>query len=270
MGVFRIDEAAEAEVDAIDPDVAIPVGVEGQARCITARRTVLDADGELRFSVEQSALLFPAVVRFLPSQRGVSRFEVKAKPISGIASKDELVVTEYPYSNGWWMQARFKPALRRSRDEREREVERVLAEGSPADIHASLDELEFDPFETGKWLTAALAAPPRSLAAHTRSPGKLALWVFGVCESVERFGQVLYEHEAMQRLLAKTRRGELFVGPPGHRRPFPQARAGEANAVMLLAIKQALAGPSNAKPVSVRQLAKNLYRNHLYNLLGPR
>jgi len=251
-----------------------PIGSTDQAAQITARRVRISNTGVVEFGVEEPAVLYREIVRYLPDDFApIARFEVKADPrVSPIRSEDSLVMTEVPYHNAWEVHSRFKRSWHGDKDLRAEQISRVLSEhgvsvSNPARAQVALSSLTFDPFETGRYLTAAVPVPSASLAPKPRSVGERARWVFGVCSDVEACRAALLACDRSRRLLELTESQQLELGPPAHRKRVSAAVKTEAHQIMMLAIRQALAGPADEADdgVPVMKLVEWLYKNHLYN-----
>lgn len=268
MGCVGIHE------DEGNPDDAVEIGTALQGTPITLRRVGMDAAGEVQFGAEEPAVLHRAVLRYLPDDPApIARFEVKADPrLSLVGTTDHLVLTEAPYHNGWEVNVRFKAGWHGDKDMRVVQIAQALKQhgASRADVpglHRALASLAFDPFETGRFVTAATAEPVTTLAPKPRHPGPRARWVFGVCTNVTGCQDRLLHSDTVRTLLGLAERQQMDVGPPGHRRRVSGAVKNEASQLMYLAVRQALAGPADDEDagVPVLKLVEWLFKNHLFN-----
>jgi hypothetical protein len=239
---------------------------------------------EVAFDCEEPALLYRSAVRQLPELVvSLYRFEVKADPNqSPIRRGDQLVLTEYPYHNGWEAHATFKAGCKEGKDVRSELITRAIAAseahtpsprasgarlGEQKWAHAVVDGLRFDPFENGHLLTAALPPPLTLWSRAPRHLGEKGVFVFGVCADVQACVTALLANEAVRHLLHLAAGERLRVGPPGNQRTISANAKVEAPAVMSLAIRQALAGPVEDSQVTPIQLVERIYKNHLDNVM---
>ena len=259
------------------PDEPGPIGACAKEVPCSAREIVRSSKGELCFGRERPILLGPTWRMLLVRgrERQIWRFEVKSDPrvpgAPGIG--DTLVVTEHPYGNGWVEATRFKPGLRRAADERQPPSKDSLEEAI-----ASLQALPHDPWESGRMLTAAPGVPEVVLQGETlRAYGRGARWVFGVCGPVESIVDELVGSARAAELVRSTERGRLVICWPSGRAGHPPLSSRlvpelgeEASEIMLLAVRQALAGPTDPDPEAWRgkpvlDLVEFIFRDHLSN-----
>ena len=132
-----------------------------------------------------------------------------------------------------------------------------------------------DCWETGKCLTAGFSIPPDSFSSvkrnYTRGP-----WYFGLCSDFEQAVRELTTDHRVAELLKRTERGVLDFWPKRTQVPVPDVYKKlrsevkqEANSLILISIRQALAGPQSSNAWigrSVLDLADRYYRNYLYNM----
>lgn len=123
-------------------------------------------------------------------------------------------------------------------------------------------------------MTAGFTQPQMPFLSdrRVREPGRNALWVFGVCSDLENTLGELAGSAAASALLEVDRvfhpgPGGTALGDDVHPRVLE-----ERNALLLIAIKQAMAGPTDPawdndawldRPVM--DLAGRIFRDHLYN-----
>lgn len=188
-----------------------------------------------------------------------------------------LVVAEHPYSGGWLHHAPFKPASKKGPEERAEFSARTFS--CLTEAIGECEALAYDFWEKGNYLTAGISQPelPFDPNEPPRNVQKQALYVFGSCESLSLHEAALYKSESIQTLLRQTRNGALtfwFKEADLGERPrlFDEVKA-DANSVMMLSIRQALAGPHRdshewlGRPVTEK--IDQIYRGHI-NALNRR
>lgn len=245
-----------------------PIGAAPTSLRATARRSRLES-GVVVFGGEEPIELFPAVLRALTladdRTHALLRYEVKSNPKGaspGPQSGEYLIVTERPYSNGWFVCQAFKRGSHRSADERQT-VRAATIEAAQREI----EQRATDPWESGALVTAALR-PPNPIGVFDdplRSAADSA-WLFGVCEDRERYLNALLASSEARRLLQLASERRLRLGP--NRLLLDASVAEEASATLFLAVNQALAGPRASNEFvgePVIELAKLIFEEQLYN-----
>lgn len=144
-------------------------------------------------------------------------------------------------------------------------------------VLSEIDQWSFDPWETGQYLTAGISVPPKLYDDDLRNYSR-GDWYLSCCKDFDLCWKVLYESEQVRELLDLTKRGTIKIGPKDlpvdhkNRKLCDETKA-EANPLIFISIRQALAGVSRDIPKSndlvpepVLNTVDFLYRNHLYNL----
>jgi hypothetical protein len=257
-----------------------PIGTLSTQVTCTARRVRRREDHEIVFGAEEPisvAYRWRTIKLGDGREQGIWRLEVKDLgpsgsedgPSSGPRPTDWLILAEAPYSNCWVGQAQFKRGSQKGSDERPNLVASSLDEAL-----GLLAEHSHDLWEKGRRLTAGFTQPhtPFFTDRRVREPGKNALWVFGVCSELDALVQALAGSRTAAALLDVDRvfhpgAGGTPLGDDVHPRVLE-----ERSSLLLLAIKQAIAGPTDQawdndawvdRPVM--DLAGRIFRDHLYN-----
>lgn len=183
----------------------------------------------------------------------------------------DLVVAEHPYGSGWVHRTSFRPGSKKGSDERPHLLKADYA--SLADVVRDVDQLKYDYWEKGSFLTAGISQPDLPLTDdhRIRNTQERALLVFGVCGGMADLEQALWQTRAVGNLLRATESGRLRFWSPKARFRLPprllEDVKAEAPSLMLLAIRQALAGPHRddeqwiGRPVTAK--IDEIYRGHL-------
>ncbi len=265
-------------------DRSRPIGTLSTQISCTARRVVQSKD-EVVFAAEEPisvAYRWRTIRLSSGREQGIWRLEVKDSPTAAATDENEdaalppkprtadwLILAEAPYSNCWVGHAPFKRGSQKAGEQR------------PSLEAASLDEaltllgaVSNDLWEKGRRWTAGFTQPEMPLSSNraAREPGKNALWVFGVCSDPPALVEELAASRMAASLLDVDR--VFHPGPNGtavgddvHPRVLE-----ERNSLLLIAIKQAMAGPTDpawdndswvGRPVMA--LAGRIFRDHLYN-----
>ena len=273
MSTFRLGPTTPRSTDD-----ATPVGSLPRGSASSARRVRLSPEGEVLFGAEEPIYVAVQLRTIeLRTGRTVGTFRLEAKAhekADGPRAGDRLIVSEAPYGNGWTTTARFRRGLRRARVDRAR-VQALTLEEAQRELAAQ----PHDPWETGAYVTAGIEPPGEAqLGGPLRSYGRAACWVFGVCEDVDAHAAALIASFRAQRLLDDTMRGRLRIVRPSASRapvvvPVHASVRDDAHELLLLSIRQALAGPAyddateqdawTGRPVL--DLVERLYRDHLHN-----
>jgi hypothetical protein len=198
------------------------------------------------------------------------RLEAKARD-ARVSPGTELVVAQHPYASGWTHRAPFKAPSKKGPDERpdlSASTYRALPE-----VFATLDRLRHDYWEKGNWLTAGISEPdlPFDPAQRVRNSQEGALLVFGLCERAAELEKSLWNDKAVRDLLRATELATIqFWCPKAKIKVAPKLLEevkGEAVMLMMLSIRQALAGPHRdsetwlGRPITER--ISQIYRGHL-------
>jgi hypothetical protein len=288
--------SSPATVGVVDPSSAVgrsggsggrsrPIGTLSTQVACTARR-VLRSHDQIVFGAEEPisvAYRWRTITLSGGREQGIWRLEVKdLAPASAASDRGEepptssrgrpndwLVLAEAPYSNCWVGQAAFKRGSQKGGEQRPN-----VEADSLDDALGLLGALSHDLWEKGRRWTAGFTQPqmPLSSGRAARDPGKNALWVFGVCGDIDAVVEELAGSRVAAELLDVDR--VFHPGPNGtavgddvHPRVLE-----ERNSLLLIAIKQAMAGPTDqawdtdawiGRPVM--ELAGRIFRDHLYN-----
>lgn len=272
------------------PDQGLPIGSAPAATLTSARRVERNASGTLVFAQELPIVVAwkYRLVELSDDSRGFWRVEVKvrARETARPAPGDNLVMAEHPYANGWVETAGFKRGSKKGPDERPMYSARTE---NFEEVLAALTTLPYDPWEKGDYLTASIPAPRGQvlLGATARSYGQRTLWLFGTCDDFAAHVDELLRSSEIARLLELTQQNRLRALAPGGPKTVRSLAihprvAEDASTVMMLAVRQALAGPNepldgSAAPRAGRpqtdgwtgrpvfELVERIYRDHLYN-----
>jgi len=205
------------------------------------------------------------------------RMEFRVPRANGVvAERHQFVVAEHPYSNGWVHRTRFKTPYKKGPVARRRLLAR-LQKGSNNDraIIRRVEALPNDLWESGRFLTAAISAPEMphgNLDAQVSWKIKARL-VLGTCRDFHACESELFNSDRVSELLQLTEQNRIRfwsrkAKPTSLPRLFQEV-IDEAPSLMLLSIRQALAGPHAhcgsyvGKPVIVK--VSQIYRGHLNN-----
>jgi hypothetical protein len=257
-------------------DDAQEIGSLAVQHGVTAMRvaSVQGTDGPLVY-VEESPVLVGLQWRILAygkkSYHRWWRLEVKVgSQASAIRSGHSLVMAQNPYSSTWVQRAPFKSPYKRERPTLEQHPDGMSAEL----IKWIEEELPYDFWETGNYLTAGISEPelPFQSLDAVRNAHETR-WVFGVCADPAACEEALFASLEAQKWLKLTEEGTLRFAPPGVRlaslATIYDEMKDEAWSLMLLSIRQALAGPDPQSDIWLGQLVtkrvEQLYCNHLYN-----
>ena len=186
------------------PDEAHEVGsVGGQQASVMAVRAS-DGDGSPVYARETNGVL-----RFVPTCQSYGNarphtwirmdFQVPAKN-GVIKSGDQLVIAEFPYSNGWLHRTPFKP-----RNNKGSERLDALCEGvaSLAEVIRLIDDLPFNVWETRQFLTASVSEPVMPQGDGKRITWKVkARLVLGTCDDFDSYEQFLLKCEEVKECCA--------------------------------------------------------------------
>lgn len=188
-----------------------------------------------------------------------------------IKPDDQLIVAEHPYANGWVQYAPFKRSCKKGGDERT--TLPIDTWQTPITILDWIERQPHDFWERGDYLTAGISQPamPFITGKGVRKSQRKALLVFGVCSDFDESVKDLWSTPAVVQMLELTERKKIGFG-------YPEARAEvrffladevvqERESLMLLSIRQALAGPhKNSDTWIGRPVVENvawIYQEHL-------
>lgn len=267
-------------------DVAEPIGAAARQTACSACRTQR-VGGEVVFGDEEPVMVH---VRWRPleddCEQGLWRMELKVPERAGVEDPgpragDTLLCAEYPRANGWLACTTFKRGERHGR-----EGGAYVQTRTNEPLTETVGRRERDPWEQGKWLTAAVdGGPEHSLLVtpRLRSFSRDAYWLFGVCTAFVELRDAVIHGERGRELLSLTQSGQLRTTAPRGRgqgavresRAVHPRVVEEASHLWLVAVSQALAGPAdNERPpkgsaswvgVPVHVLAERIYLSHLDN-----
>jgi RNA polymerase sigma factor (sigma-70 family) len=191
-----------------------------------------------------------------------------------VQSGSRLVIAEHPYSNGWLHQAEFKPPNKKGSEGRPQPSESALA--SPLDLLRWVEGLPYDLWERGSLLTAGVSEPdmPHEHEGKLRNWKGRACLVLGTCHEYEACQEEVLGSPEVRRLIDDTRDNKIVFWKPGAKLPVRPRLHSEviedANALMGLAVRQALAGPhrDSEKWVgrAVTDKVRQIYCEHLNRL----
>jgi hypothetical protein len=197
--------------------------------------------------------------------------KVSSKTTPSIRPGHHLIIAMHPYSSSWVQQVPFRPTSKKERPE--------LVFASPEELIQWIEkECSYDFWEKGNYLTAGISIPegPFNFHADIKNRHGDAKWVFGVCDDPIAYGDALWASEEVKKFLNMTEKGTLRFWPahvpwstsPSKWKPhlYEKLKA-EADSLMWLSIRQALAGPHEDNEDWLgRPVADNLeriYYDHL-------
>ncbi len=195
-------------------------------------------------------------------------------PLDGAREGEAVVVTEWPWSQEWADLARLRKANKDALD-----PTRDWAGLSPDDVICRVDALDYDVFETNhRYLTAAISRPLSTLGIADPRATRDGYEVYGLCADHDGYTRALLETDVVARLIATTRRGTLDCVPKNAKvegvipRRLPREARTEALSLMLLSLRQTLAGPAHGDDADwvgepVAKLAEQIYKGHVWNLV---
>lgn len=253
-------------------DDAAQISAMPVRRPLSAMQVGMDPDGADLVYLGEIPIDFLTIPRTITDVASAShhwlRFEIMIERTKQFAAQRyDVLIAEHPYAMRRVHHAPFKAGMVRGRP-------------APEETFASLgeaiqwiDRLDQDYFYTGKDLIAAISQPQAMLdSGNARNLPKNALFVFGICENLPRCEALLYQTTLVQRLLKQTEDRTIKFAPSGNYQiqpQLPEELASEGNALIFMAIRQALAGPHKdgdewiGKPVTDK--INHIYRDHLYN-----
>lgn len=232
---------------------------------VDASNITFDEDNTLIFS-EEVPLIFSLAHRSISdaNENWHSWFRLEAKmPINNrINSGDNLIVSEWPYSSGWYQVGVFK------RPNRTNNVVALETDSSSAtqDIINKIEEYPFDIWERGNYLTAGLSLSRDSkILRNSAISGR---YVIGVCEDARKAYFQLLQDKEVVGFLEYVRSGVIYVGPNDIKVGLSDETLLQCDELLDLSINQALAGPKDdytskwlGKPVSL--FVKDIFLSHI-------
>jgi hypothetical protein len=198
---------------------------------------------------------------------------VDARNSDPIQPAHQVVVAQIPYGN-LWVQATPLKKYTKKKLERE-EIESKLPELDDLDdIESKLEAAQlYDPWEKGQNYVAGISYPRGHLQRLVSNPRNTEVdYVIGVCPDFKAIRDELSTSADVERLLEMTRRGTIAFwkhGAPKQRPHLYEEAKEAAPELMMLSVRQALAGPQvfskkwQGKPVW--ELVEHVYCNHLNN-----
>lgn len=247
--------------EAGDLDEAGPVG--SAIAWINTSACRVRSDGDALLFDDEEPIRYRHQVRSV-GRRPAWRLEIKCVP-GRLSAGDEIVVTEHPYGAGWVGSAPLKRGSHKGAHERLDLDDREWAE---------VCGLLLDPWEKGQALTAGIELPTAGTPpSGTSRDSRDARWVFGVCAGLEECQSRMLESAEAARLVTAQR--VVCPGPHGtaHSIPIHERVKEERSTLLVLAVRQALAGPVD--PVrgageswrgrAVMELVARIYFDHLLN-----
>jgi len=272
MGSMPLEQFVPRQ--ALPADDAREVGATARRTSVTAMCVGKVGSGDLVYQKEVPIHLAVAwrVVDDAGHRHRWWRLEAKVEARNdGIRPGHQLVVAEHPYSGGWLHYVPFKPGSKKGAEERADFHSRRFQ--SLEDVIGACEALPYDFWEKGNYLTAGISQPelPFDPGEPPRNVQKQALYVFGSCESLPSHEEALLRSGPIQELLRLTERGTLIFWPPDVKLPEPPPLFDEvkedANSLMMLSVRQALAGPHRdsdrwiGRPVAEK--VDQIYRGHV-------
>jgi hypothetical protein len=257
-----------------EPDSAHEIGAVSKQQAITACRIGMGTDNELAFLDEVEIKVSWDVKEELLSD-GTNwrwwRYEAKVDPRregSAVKPGQSLVIAEHPYAISRTHQSFFKVGSHKGREDRSSLAKRFA---SGEELMKNVEALRIDYWERGNWLTAGLSNPEMSFRpdGQGRRFDKDALYVLGICENFENSVENLITTSHARKLVRITRNRSIrfwhhnVTTPP---RLYEEV-AEQAESLLLISIRQALAGPhmnsESWKHKPVMDLVDHIYRDHL-------
>lgn len=257
-----------------DPDDAYEIGATPLQTLATAMRIGPGADGLCYLGEE--AIRLAMIWRIVEDKDGRRhrwwRLEAKAAVETGrIRPGHELVVALHPYGSGWVNCALFKPGSKKAGYDRpDVSMRRFASVDEAAQV---VERLRYDYWEKGNYLTAGVSQPQIPLVSSgiIRNVQQHAAFVFGVCERFSNLEQELLGSHRAQSLLRTTAEGTLRFWAPRAKLTIRPRLCDEVKMesieLMILAVRQALAGPHRdgdrwvGRPVVDK--VDQIYRGHL-------
>ena len=277
MTILHIDSFPELDFSASRPIGRVPGRVDATLMFIGPS----SLDGELVFQKEIDAT-WGVVEKSVPYQRHESDRDVMGlarwwRVEVQVGTKDtliepgmELVMARLPAAC-WAVSAPFRKSDRKGPGERDNPL------ASPCngieDAINRLEDLDYDYWEKGNYLTAGVSVPPDPMSGERRNFTR-GDWLLGVCHDVNAASEMLINSQRAKTLLAFTENGTLKFWPthtkiPEQYKTMHADVKDDAGWLMYLSIRQSLAGPEDDdaswKGRPVMDLVELIYKNHVYN-----
>ena len=266
---LKVDELATSE----SAD-ARPIAAFGDDRPIQATFIGKDEAGQLVY-VKEVPLIERVKPRHAVDNAGHphswNRQEFVTPSQNGLIRNGwSLILSQRPLSSAVVAILTFKGAFKKSHAERPYPENMT----NSTELVRWVDDLDFDPWEQGHDLVAGLLTPPipfkRLDKVRTTRKKDNGGWCAGICPNFSEYENILLNSVQAQRLLEWTRRRNVKFGPSkvGLTRPYKEV-ADDRREILLLAIRQALAGPYKLNEdwtgqTVVRKMT-SIYRRHLQN-----
>ena len=198
-------------------------------------------------------------------------FTVGVKGRGPLRAGHEVVMAQKPYENGWLQYAAFKNFRKGSSERRKLKVpdtEVLRKSGIESPIEWLESRGKFDPWQSNARYVAGFSLPNGFLSLRQRNSG--SDFVVGICPNFEDLSHQLLGVKEIQRLLDRTRRGWIVFW--NHSKVKTMLRLhpdviDECEYLMLISVRQSLAGPWHAPSTWLNQpvwkLARLIYLNHL-------
>ncbi len=198
---------------------------------------------------------------------------VDAKNSDPIQPSHEAVVAQTPYGNGWVQPTAFKKYTKKTLEKEE--VASNLPEFNDLEeAEANLEAAQvYDPWEKGQHYVAGISYPRGYLELLAGNPRNAEIdYVLGVCPDFKAAQDELLISTEVKEFLEMTQKGTIAFwkrGAPKQRPRLHERTKEAATGLMLLSVRQALAGPRmfsrefQGRPVS--KLVEYLYCDHLNN-----
>lgn len=271
---MRSINLAESFLVASTTDNAERIGGMPLQNIIMAMR--VDRRGETFAYLGEVPIRFATVWRIVSDLEGHCyrwwRLEAKvAVHTEEVRPGDQLIVAEHPYSRRWVRRTPFKNASKKGGFDRTNFASKRL--NSMREAIIAVENVSYDYWEKGNYLTAGISDPeiPFEAFEAIRNVQQQALLIFGLCNDADRIERELFESKDVQTLLRATENNTLRFWAPHAKlrtRPklFDEVKA-ESAALMILSIRQALAGPhcNSCDWIDTPVVKKidQIYRGHL-------
>lgn len=197
------------------------------------------------------------------------RVEVQVPATEGRVHKDMRLVLARGRSVGWSEVVPFKTPNKKGPWEGQNPLTEPVA--SVQELQTRLENLSFDFWEKGDYLTAGSSIPPEPQLPADRNYSR-GPWVLGVCDNFGECRASLWKHSHMCKLLELTEAGNLSFWPndaPVRLRVLHDAAREDGSLFMEIAIRQAIAGPDKdcdswiGRPAV--KLVEQVYCDFIYN-----
>lgn len=191
--------------------------------------------------------------------------------VSEIRPGMELVIAR-ELAACWTASAPFKRASKKGREDRPDQMDQPFTDQAALINH--VESLDYDYWEKGNYLTAGVSIPPDPFDNHLRNFSR-GDWYLGVCENMKANTEMLFKDSQVAALREMVEKEQLRFWPskiktPHRFREYHPRLKDESTALLVMAIRQSLAGPMKdterflGKPVA--HLVEWNYKNLLYRL----